>query len=117
IESRGLTISGLSCHGNPLHPDRQFAKKSHETWRKSVLLAEQLEVPVINGFSGCPGDHKDAKFPNWVTCAWPPEYLEILDWQWNEAVLPYWQEEAKFADSHGIRQIAFEMHPGFVVYN
>jgi sugar phosphate isomerase/epimerase len=117
IESRGLSISGLSCHGNPLHPDRAFAKESHETWRKTVRLAEQLEIPVINGFSGCPGDHKDAKFPNWVTCSWPPEYMEVLNWQWDEVVVPYWLEEAKFAESHGIKQIAFEMHPGFVVYN
>ncbi len=45
---------------------------------KTVLLAERLEVPVINGFSGCPGDHPGAKNPNWVTCSWPPEYTEIL---------------------------------------
>jgi sugar phosphate isomerase/epimerase len=117
VESRGLSISGLSCHGNPLHPDPDFANQSHKTWRKTVLLAEQLEIPVINGFSGCPGDHKDAKFPNWVTCSWPSEYMEVLNWQWDEVVIPYWQEEAKFAESHGVNQIAFEMHPGFVVYN
>lgn len=117
LESRGLTISGLSCHGNSLHPNKAFAKESHDVWRKTVLLAERLEIPVINGFSGCPGDHPQAKFPNWVTCSWPPEYSEVLDWQWNEVVIPYWKEEAKFAESHGINQIAFEMHPGFVVYN
>ncbi|RFU64416.1 sugar phosphate isomerase/epimerase [Peribacillus saganii] len=117
VNSRGLTISGLSCHGNPLHPDKKVAKESHEVWKKTVLLAERLEIPVINGFSGCPGDHPGAKFPNWVTCSWPPEYTEILNWQWNEIVIPYWKEEAKYAESHGINQIAFEMHPGFVVYN
>lgn len=117
VESRGLSISGLSQHGNPLHPDKEFARKSHETWRKTVRLAQQLEVPVINGFSGCPGDHAGAVNPNWVTCSWPPEYMDVLKWQWDEVVVPYWQEEAKFAESHGITQIAFEMHPGFVVYN
>jgi sugar phosphate isomerase/epimerase len=117
LEKRNLIISGLSFHGNPLHPNKRFAKQSHEAWKKTVLLAEKIEVPVVNGFSGCPGDHDDAKFPNWVTCSWPPEYLEILDWQWEEVVIPYWKEEAEFAKSHGINQIAFEMHPGFVVYN
>lgn len=117
IDSRGMTISGLSCHGNPLHPNQKAAKEAHDTWRKTVLLAERLEVPVINGFSGCPGDHHEARFPNWVTCSWPPEYTEVLDWQWNEVVIPYWKEEARFAKSHGINQIALEMHPGFVVYN
>lgn len=117
VESRGLTISGLSCHGNPLHPDKKFANESHEVWKKTVLLAERLGVPIVNGFSGCPGDHAGAKNPNWVTCSWPPEYLEMLNWQWNEVVIPYWKEEAKFATFHGINKIAFEMHPGFVVYN
>jgi sugar phosphate isomerase/epimerase len=117
LESRGLSISGLSCHGNPLHPDKTFANQSHDVWRKTVLLAERLGVPVVNGFSGCPGDHAGAKNPNWVTCSWPPEYLDVLNWQWNEVVIPYWKEEAKFAELHGINQIAFEMHPGFVVYN
>ncbi|RBW69684.1 sugar phosphate isomerase/epimerase family protein [Bacillus taeanensis] len=117
IDKRGLTISGLSFHSNPLHPNKEYAKQSHEAWRKTVLLAERLEIPVVNGFSGCPGDYQGAKNPNWVTCSWPPEYLEILDWQWNEVVIPYWKEEAAFAESHGINKIAFEMHPGFVVYN
>ncbi|MFL6555442.1 MAG: sugar phosphate isomerase/epimerase family protein [Bacillus sp. (in: firmicutes)] len=117
IESRGLTISGLSFHGNPLHPDKKFASNSHEVWRKTVLLAERLGVPVVNGFSGCPGDHEGAKNPNWITCSWPPEYLDVLNWQWNNVVIPYWKDEAKFAKEHGIDQIAFEMHPGFVVYN
>ncbi|WP_046178305.1 sugar phosphate isomerase/epimerase family protein [Domibacillus tundrae] len=117
VESRGMTISGLSCHGNPLHPDKKFAAESHAVWQKTVKLAERLEIPVVNGFSGCPGDHAEAKFPNWVTCSWPPEYAEMLDWQWNEVVIPYWKEEVKFAQSHGINQIALEMHPGFVVYN
>jgi len=117
IESRGLMISALSCHGNPLHPNAQIAQEAHEVWKKTVLLAERLGVSVINGFSGCPGDHVNAKYPNWVTCAWPPEYGEVLDWQWNDVVIPYWKEEAKFAEQHGIHKIAFEMHPGFVVYN
>ena len=70
---------------------------------------------VIN-FSGCPGDGPNATKPNWVTCPWPPDYSEILEWQWRECVIPYWKEEARFAKQHGIK-IAFEMHPGFCVYN
>jgi sugar phosphate isomerase/epimerase len=61
IESRGLMISGLSCHGNPLHPEKKFANESHEVWRQTVLLAERLGVPVVNGFSGCPGDYEGAR--------------------------------------------------------
>ncbi|MBX6351928.1 MAG: sugar phosphate isomerase/epimerase [Thermoflavifilum sp.] len=117
LADRGLIISALSCHGNPLHPDKGFATQSHETWRKTVLLAERLGVDCINVFSGCPGDSEDAKYPNWVTCTWPPEYARLLEWQWNTQLIPYWRREAVFAQQHGVRHIAFEMHPGFMVYN
>ena len=116
IESRGLVISGLSQHGNPLHPQEDVARATHETWRATVQLAERLEVPVVLAFSGCPGDSAGATYPNWVTFPWPDDFLEILDWQWNESVLPYWTREAKYAREHGVR-IAIEMSPGFVVYN
>jgi len=117
IEERGLVISGLSCHGNPLHPDEAFARESHETWRKTARLAVELGVDVVNCFSGCPGDGPDARAPNWVTCAWPPDYSETLEWQWNEVAIPYWRDEAAFARETGLAKIALEPHPGFLVYN
>jgi sugar phosphate isomerase/epimerase len=117
IESRGLMISGLSQHGNPLHPDAGFRQQDRAVWEKTVRLAEVLEVPVVMAFSGCPGDHDGAKYPNWVTCPWPDDYSKILEWQWNDVVIPYWTEAAAFAERHGVAQIGFEMHPGFVVYN
>jgi sugar phosphate isomerase/epimerase len=55
-------------------------------------------------------------FRNWVTCPWPPEYSDVLAWQWEKKVIPYWKEHARFAADHGIR-IAIEMHPGFVAYS
>ncbi len=116
VERRGMIISALSCHGNPLHPDPQVAGASHEVWRKTAELANRLEVPVVNAFSGCPGDHDGARFPNWVTCTWPSDFTEVLEWQWSEKVIPYWQSEAAYAREMGVR-VALEMHPGFVVYN
>jgi sugar phosphate isomerase/epimerase len=116
VTSRGLEISALSCHGNPLHPRPEVAQASHDVYRRTVELAEKLEVPCVNLFSGCPGDSDSALHPNWVTCAWPPDYAELLEWQWREKVIPYWKEEAAYAGAHRIR-LGFEMHPGFVVYN
>src|ERR1043166_4778305 len=55
VASRGLMISALSAHGNPLHPDKNLAQSHHDSFRTAVLLAEKLGVPVLNGFSGCPG--------------------------------------------------------------
>jgi sugar phosphate isomerase/epimerase len=116
LEDRGFTISALSCHGNPLHPNPAVAKAFQETSRKTVRLAERLGVPVVIDFSGCPGDSNRAKYPNWITCPWPPEYLELLEWQWEKKVTPYWIRHAQFAKDHGVK-IAIEMHPGFVVYS
>jgi sugar phosphate isomerase/epimerase len=95
---------------------KDFKTKLAETSRKTILLAEKLEVPVVIDFSGCPGDSDKAKYPNWVTCPWPTEYLDVLDWQWEKKVIPYWIKHAKFAENHGVK-VAIEMHPGFVVYS
>ena len=116
LDDHGVTISALSCHGNALHPNKARASQDSEVSRKTILLAEKLGVSVMVDFSGCPGDSPHATAPNWVTCPWPPDYLNVLDWQWNEVVTPYWIEHAKFAAEHGVK-IAVEMHPGFVVYN
>jgi sugar phosphate isomerase/epimerase len=116
IEGRGLAISALSCHANPLHPRREVAREAHETFERTVQLAQRLEVTRVCLFSGCPGDSDQARFPNWVVSPWPPYYQELLDWQWQEKVIPYWRAAAAFARDHGVR-LCFEMHPGFVVYN
>jgi sugar phosphate isomerase/epimerase len=116
VKSAGLFISALSCQGNPLHPSASIAFDHHAIFEKTVLLAELLQVPVINLLSGCPGDSLTARHPNWCHFAWPPEYPELWAWQWNEVAIPYWKRAAAFAESHGIR-LAIEMHPGFLVYN
>ena len=112
-----LEISALSAHGNPVHPDPEVAKRYHDDFVNAVLLAEKLGVKRIVCFSGCPGGSPEDKTPNWVTCAWPDDYPKILDYQWNEVLIPYWRETSAFAAAHGIEKIAFEMHPGFCVYN
>ncbi len=112
-----VSICALAAHGNPVHPDKNIAKSFDEDFKNAVLLAEKLELDTVITFSGCPGDHEGAKYPNWVTCPWPDDFLKILDWQWNEVLLPYWHKTAAFAKQHGVTRIAFEMHPGFCVYN
>ncbi len=117
FEDHGLRVATLSCHGNPIHPDTKHAATDRETFKKTVLLAERIGVKVIVGFSGCPGGSPTDTQPNWVTYRWPPEYDEMLKWQWSEKIIPYWKEAAKFAREHGIHRLAFEMHPNFAVYN
>ncbi len=117
IQDSRLTVSALSCHGNMVHPVKETAAKFDEDLTKAILLAEKLGIPVVNTFSGCPGGSTEDRQPNWVTCPWPDDFAGILDYQWNEVLIPYWKKKVAFAKEHGIHKIALELHPGFCVYN
>ncbi|MBD3920859.1 sugar phosphate isomerase/epimerase [Paenibacillus sp. PR3] len=116
IESRGLMISALSCHANPLHPQKALAEPDDAVIRKTIELANRLEVPVVNTFSGCPGDHEGAKYPNWPVAPWPNDYQDILKWQWEEKVIPYWSEIGGIAEAANVK-IGLELHGGFSVHS
>ncbi len=117
LKKYNVEISAISCHGNPVHPNKAIAKNFDTEMRQAVLVAEKLGVHQINTFSGCPGDCPSSENPNWVTCPWPNEFGDILNYQWNDVLLPYWAEFVKFAADHGVDKIGFELHPGFCVYN
>ena len=110
-------ISALSVHGNGVSPDKDFAKKCDYEFDRACQLANELDLDTVITFSGCPGGSPEDKMPNWVTCPWPDEYLKVLDYQWNDVLIPYWNKKAEVAKKYGVTKIAFEMHPGFVVYN
>ncbi|MGI6264642.1 MAG: sugar phosphate isomerase/epimerase family protein [Acutalibacteraceae bacterium] len=112
-----ITVAALSCHGNPVHPNPDVAARDHRDFEQTVLMAEQLGVDTVVTFSGCPGGSAADKTPNWVTCAWPDDFQRILQYQWDEVLIPYWKKAAAFAADHGVTRIALEMHPGFCVYN
>jgi sugar phosphate isomerase/epimerase len=116
LEQREMIISALSCHGNPIHPDPAVAIKADQIFRKTVRLAALLGVPVVNTFSGLPAGCESDRMPNWVTCPWPPHFLEILKYQWDQVAIPYWQDATAFAADHGIK-IGIEIHPGMLIYN
>ncbi len=116
ITSRGLEISALSCHGNPIHPNQQLAKEHDQAFIDTITLASMLGIETVINFSGCPGDHPGAMYPNWVTCPWPPDFGDILDYQWNRVAIPYWKEKNALLTAKNVR-VGLEMHPGFLVYN
>jgi sugar phosphate isomerase/epimerase len=115
LEDAGLELCALSCHANPLHPNAEYAARAEDVFRHTVALAGELGVPV-NLFSGCPGDPDGGDYPNWVCTSWPGYFGELLEWQWETKVIPYWHEAAALAAGHDTR-LALEMHPGNVVYN
>ncbi len=111
----GMTISALNCSGNPLHPGPSGAAHRLVT-RQTIVLAELLGVNRVVAMSGCPGGPGDSN-PNWITTAWPPETAEVLAWQWEERIIPYWQEIGAFALEAGVNRLALELHGQQAVYN
>lgn len=116
IRNAGLEISALSCHGNPVHPRNEIAELDDALFRKTVQLAERMEVPVVVTFSGCPGGCAEDQTPNWIVTSWPTEYADALAWQWEQRLIPYWRDAARFAEGCNVK-VALEAHPGFSVYN
>lgn len=117
FEDQGVIISAVNASGNPVHPIKEIAHKHDESLRRSMRLAQVLGVDRVLAFSGCPGGCPTDRTPNWVGCPWPDEYLEILKYQWDEVLVPYWRAVTAYAKSYGITKIGIEMHPGFCVYN
>lgn len=113
----GIEIAALSAHGNMVHPDKAAAESFRADFECAVRLAAMWGVERVVTFSGCPGDCPDSRYPNWVTCPWPDDFGKILDYQWNEVLIPFWQKEAAFASAEGIKMIPLELHPGFCCYN
>lgn len=113
VLSRGLEISALNANGNQLHP--VSGGQHDQVVRDTIAVAGQLGVPTVVLMSGLPAARGDS-IPNWITSAWPPENLEVLEYQWKEIALPYWRELARFATDHGVR-LAVEACGNQLVYN
>lgn len=115
LSGHGLAISALNCSGNPLHPGANGLAHRAVT-AKTIALAGMLGVRRVVMMSGCPGGPGDAN-ANWVTTAWPPEAARVLEWQWSEQVVPYWQDLVKHAAAAGVDSLCLELHGQQVVYN
>jgi sugar phosphate isomerase/epimerase len=116
ILSRGLTLSALNCNGNLLDPHPARRKRAQDTYFQTVEAAHRLGLDTVVTMSGCPGDPTGGEYPNWVTCTWQAEFVELSERQWDETIAPFWRHAARFAADREVK-IAIEMHPGQAVYN
>ena len=118
LEQRGMEIVALNCSGNPLAPGALGEKHTASSYR-TVELAAKLGVKKIVMMSGLPGGGPDDKIPNWITStvSWPDYMPGVIDYQWNEVAIPWWQAFTRHAAEHGIEQIALEEFPSQLVYN
>jgi sugar phosphate isomerase/epimerase len=67
--------------------------------------------------SGLPGGNATDTTANWVTTCWPLSCLDVLKYQWEEVLIPYWKKTVERASSLGIEKIALENHGAQCVYN
>ena len=114
--SSGVALTALNCNGNPLHPDPEVRRKHGQDVRDAIELAALLGVKRVVTMSGLPEAHAGGTAPSWTVLPWVSVYLDALDYQWNEVVIPYWKDiQARAADADV--KVCIEMHPHNVVYN
>lgn len=114
FESRGLEIVSLNANGNPTHPTEP---RQGECLKDTIRIAGEMGIKTVCTMSGLPAGRRGDLMPNWVVSSWPPETRAILDYQWNEVLIPFWTEIAALARSSGVERIALELHGNQCVYN
>ena len=114
LEEHGLHLSALNASGNQLHPTD--GERNDALVRKTIRLAGELGVGTVVLMSGLPGAPGDS-MPNWITTSWPPETTRVLNYQWEDVALPYWEGLAAFAESSAVPRLAVEMHANQLVYS
>ena len=115
LADHGLAISALNCSGNPVHPG-EHGRKHDRVTRDTIKLASLMGVDRVVMMSGCPGAPGDSH-ANWITTEWPLEVREILRWQWDEVLIPYWRDLVAYANNLGIRKLCLELHGHQNVYS
>jgi sugar phosphate isomerase/epimerase len=115
LSDHGIAISALNCSGNPVHPG-EAGRRHDEVTRKTIRLAGLLDVDRVVLMSGCPGAPGDSH-ANWITTEWPPEVRDILRWQWDDVLIPYWRDLVAYTKDQGVSRLCLELHGYQNVYN
>lgn len=114
FSDRGLEIISLNANGNPLHPT---APHQAEGLKDTIRVAGAMGIKTVCTMSGLPAGNANDTMPNWVVSSWPPETQDILRFQWEEKLIPFWLEIADLARKNGVERIALELHGNQCVYN
>ncbi len=114
FEARGLEIICLNANGNPLHPTDPAQR---EGLKDTIRVAGEMGISTVCTMSGLPAGNATDTMPNWIVSSWPPETQEILRYQWEEKLVPFWEEIATYARENNIERIALELNGNQCVYN
>lgn len=116
IEGAGIELTALNANGNPLHPDVAVASKHAADLHASIDLAAKLGVRHVVTMSGQPGTNPGGTAPAWIVEPWHSAATEVLAYQWDDVVVPFWRDIERRARAADVR-VCIEMHPHNVVYN
>ncbi|OBZ93522.1 hypothetical protein ADU59_22030 [Pararhizobium polonicum] len=111
---RDLEVISLNANGNPLHPTDLM---QGEGLKNTIRVAGEMGIKTVCTMSGLPAGSPNDTMPNWVVSSWPPETQAILRYQWEEKLLPFWEEIVALAKENGVERIALELHGNQCVYN
>ncbi len=115
FEGTGVSIAGLNCNGNPLHPNKLIGDRHADDIRRSIRLANRLGQHRVVTMSGLPGGEPSANHPNWIVNAWNSAALDVLDYQWALAA-DFWKDIDSLAADLDVK-VALELHPQNLVFN
>jgi sugar phosphate isomerase/epimerase len=111
---RGLEVITLNANGNPLHPSDT---RQADCLKDTIRLAGDMGITKVCTMSGLPVGRAGDLMPNWVVSSWPPETRDILRYQWDDVLIPFWTDIVALAKASGVAQIALELHGNQAVYN
>jgi sugar phosphate isomerase/epimerase len=112
----GITLTGFNVNGNPLNPDPLVGPKHAADLHRTIEIAALLGVKRVVTMSGLPGGHRGCTTANWVVNPWDSQFLDALEYQWNEVAVPFWRDiQARAADADV--KVCIEMHPQNLVFN
>lgn len=114
FSDRGLEVISLNANGNPLHPTDS---SQGACLQNTIRVAGELGITRVCTMSGLPAGGPNDSLPNWVVSSWPPETQDILRYQWQELLLPFWDKTVDLAKECGVKEIALELHGNQCVYN
>jgi sugar phosphate isomerase/epimerase len=116
FDEAGIALTGLNVNGNPLNPDPEVGPKHAEDLRQAIAVAGVLGVKRVVAMSGLPGSESSGQHASWVVNPWDSQFLDVLDYQWNDVVIPFWKDIDARAREVDVK-VCIEMHPHNVVFN
>lgn len=118
IHGLGFELDALNVWGNPLHPLQNVADSHDAALRNAITLATELGCDRIVAMAGCPAAKPGDKTAHFAGGGWLPYLEDIHTKQWDDIVVPYWDNIADLAKAaNPDLRICIELHPGTVVYN